>query len=211
MLGFDATMRLLAGAGIPVCPYQITDGGAPPTMQVPGPYVVKLADLAHRTEHGAVRVRVGAEDLASACADLAALAGNLGVPPTLAIQPMLSGYAEAFIGMNAASELGPVVAFGLGGVFVEVLKRVSGRLAPLSADDALDLLGDFADLGILEGVRGGPPWDVAALVPILEAAGRLVAGGREWIESIDVNPLILTTEGILAVDGLCLVKEGQRS
>jgi acetate---CoA ligase (ADP-forming) len=211
MLGFDATMRLLADAGIPVCPYQITDGSGPRTMQFPGPYVVKLADLAHRTEHGAVRVRVGAEDLRSVCADLAALASELGVLPTLAIQPMLSGYAEAFIGMNAASELGPVVAFGPGGVFVEVLKRVSGRLAPLSADDALGLLGDFADLGILEGVRGGPPWDVAALVPILEAAGRLVAGGREWIESIDVNPLILTTEGIVAVDGLCLVKEGQRS
>jgi len=177
----------------------------------PGPYVVKLADLAHRTEHGAVRVRVAGEDLARMCAELAELATELGVPPTVAVQPMLSGYAEAFIGMNGATELGPVVAFGPGGVFVEVLKRVSGRLAPLSTDDAVDLLDDFADLGIHEGIRGGPPWDVKALVPILEAAGRLVAGGRDWIESIDINPLILTAEGVVAVDGLCLVKEDRRS
>jgi acetate---CoA ligase (ADP-forming) len=208
MLGFGPTMHLLADAGIPVCPYQLTDARAPETPRFPGPYVVKLADVAHRTEHGAVRVRVAGEGLAAVCADLAALAAELGAPPTIAIQPMLDGYAEAFIGMNAVTELGPVVAFGPGGVFVDVLKRVSGRLAPLSSDDALDLLGEFADLGILEGVRGGPPWDVKALVPILEAAGRLVAGGREWIESIDVNPLILTSEGIFAVDGLCLVSEG---
>jgi acetate---CoA ligase (ADP-forming) len=211
MLGFDATMQLLSAAGIPICPYQLTDGGAAEMPRFPGPYVVKLADLAHRTEHGAVRVRVAGEDLGRVCAELAALAAELGVPPTVAVQPMLSGYAEAFIGMNGATELGPVVAFGPGGVFVEVLRRVSGRLAPLSAADAVDLLDDFADLGIHEGIRGGPPWDVKALVPILEAAGRLVAGGREWIESIDINPLILTAEGIVAVDGLCLVNEGRRS
>lgn len=211
MLGFDATMQLLSAAGIPVCPYQLTDGGAAEVPRFPGPYVVKLADLAHRTEHGAVRVRVAGEDLARMCAELAELATELGVPPTVAVQPMLSGYAEAFIGMNGATELGPVVAFGPGGVFVEVLKRVSGRLAPLSAHDAVDLLDDFADLGIHEGIRGGPPWDVKALVPILVAAGRLVAGGRDWIESIDINPLILTAEGVVAVDGLCLVKEDRRS
>jgi acyl-CoA synthetase (NDP forming) len=111
--------------------------------------------------------------------------------------------------MNGATELGPVVAFGPGGVFVEILRRVSGRLAPLSGDDARELLADFADLGILEGVRGGPPWDTKALVSILEAAGRLVAGGRAWVDSIDVNPLILTPEGVVAVDGLCLVREAR--
>jgi acyl-CoA synthetase (NDP forming) len=210
MLGFGATMQLLSAAGIPVCPYQLTDGAIPETLAFPGPYVVKLADVAHRTEHGAVRVRVADEDLAATCRELAALADELEAPRTLAIQPMLNGYAEAFIGMNGATELGPVVAFGPGGVFVEVLRRVSGRLAPLSGDDARELLADFADLGILEGLRGGPPWDAKALVSILEAAGRLVAGGRDWIDSIDVNPLILTPEGVVAVDGLCLVREARR-
>jgi acetate---CoA ligase (ADP-forming) len=203
MIGFDATMQLLAAAGIPICRYQLTDGAPPRALEFPGPYAVKLAQVPHRTEHGAVRIRVAEEDLASVCHELVAIAAELGVPRTLAIQPMLDAYAEAFIGMNGSTELGPVVAFGPGGVLVEVLKRISGRLAPLSQDDAWSILDDFADLGILNGFRGGPAWDREALVSILEAAGRLVAGGRQWIESIDVNPLMLTPAGIMAVDASC--------
>jgi acetate---CoA ligase (ADP-forming) len=77
------------------------------------------------------------------------------------------------------------------------------RLAPLSEDDARGILDDFADLGMLNGVRGGVAWDRNALVGILEAEGRLVAGGRWWIESIDINPLMLTPAGVLAVDASC--------
>ena len=70
---------------------------------------------------------------------------------------MIEADGEAFIGIRGHSELGPVVAFGLGGVFVEVLGRVSGRLAPFTAADAGEMLAEFDDLGVLAGLAAGCP------------------------------------------------------
>jgi hypothetical protein len=120
---------------------------------------------------------------------------------------MIEGDGEAFIGIRASSELGPVVAFGLGGIFVEVLGRVSGRLAPMTLADAAELLADFDDLQVLDGLRGRPAWDRDALAGILVAAGSLAASGRDWINTFDINPLVHGPDGFAAVDGLCLLRE----
>jgi acyl-CoA synthetase (NDP forming) len=208
MLSFAATMELLRSAGIPVAPWHLVpaDGaiGAPPFE---GPYVVKLADVAHRTEHGAVRVGVPGDGLAAAVAELRDLAARDGLPAAVAVQPMVVGHGEAFVGIQAGGELGPVVAFGLGGVFVEVMKRVGGRMAPMSEQDAAELIDEFTDTGVIDGFRGAPAWDRGPLADLLVAASRLAAGGRDWIASIDVNPVIVTADGPLAVDGLCLVRD----
>ena len=98
------------------------------------------------------------------------------------------------------------MAFGLGGVFVEVLGRVSGRLAPFTGADAAELIAEFDDLGVLSGVRGRRPWDREALAGILVQAGQLAAAGREWIDTFDINPLIFDGGGFVAVDGLCLLR-----
>lgn len=207
MLPFAATMRLLSSAGIPVAPFRLLAPDDPASdPPFPGPYVVKLADVAHRTEHDAVRLRVAPQDISRAVAELREIAVADGLPGTVALQPMLAGHGEAFVGLRGHSELGPVVAFGLGGVFVEALKRVGGRMAPMSAADADELIDEFDDLGVLTGLRGAPPWDRSALVRVLQAAGRLAAGGRNWIDSIDINPLVMTVDGAVAVDGLCLVQ-----
>jgi acyl-CoA synthetase (NDP forming) len=209
MLTFSATMELLSAAGISVAPYQLVEDGRDWEGPVfGGPYVVKLADVAHRTDHGAVQVTVSDREVAAAIARLRALAADHGLPPLVAIQPMLSGHGEAFIGIQGSSELGPLVVFGIGGVFVEALREVRGRLAPLTEQDAGDLLDEFAATGMIDGFRGGQPWDRPALVAALVSAGRLGAGGRAWIESIDINPLIITPGGPVAVDGLCLLRAG---
>jgi acetate---CoA ligase (ADP-forming) len=207
MLPFAATMDLLASAGIPVAPYHLVPGDAP-VGPVPfeGPYVVKLADVSHRTEHGAVRLAVPADGITTAVHQLRALAATDNLPELIAIQPMLKADGEAFIGIRGQSELGPVVAFGLGGVFVEVFGRVSGRLAPFTAADAAELIAEFDDLGVLDGLRGKPPWDRDALAAILVNAGRLAAEGRDWIDTFDINPLVHSPDGFAAVDGLCLLK-----
>src|SRR5579875_1190914 len=207
MLPFAAAMDLLRHAGIPVAPYHLVASPADARgVPFPGPYVVKLADVAHRTEHGAVRLAVPAEGLAAAVAELCALAGRNGLPGLVAVQPMIEGQGEAFIGIRGRSELGPVVVFGLGGVFVEVFGRVSGRLAPLTPADAAELIAEFDDLGVLSGVRGKRPWDREALTAILVNAGRLAACGRDWIETFDINPLVHGPGGLVAVDALCLVR-----
>jgi acetate---CoA ligase (ADP-forming) len=209
MLPFAATMALLAEHGIPVAPYHLV-GPAADAAQIqppfPGPYVAKLADVAHRTEHQAVRLRVGAGGLAEAVADLRAIADRDGLPAAVAIQPMLEASGEALLGIQGESELGPLVVLGLGGVFTEVLNRVGGRMAPFTSAVARDLIEEFADLEVMHGFRGQPGWDLDALAGILVAAGQLAARGREWIATLDVNPLVYGPAGFLAVDALLLLR-----
>jgi acyl-CoA synthetase (NDP forming) len=209
MLPFAATMDLLDAAGIAVAPYHLVPGDASVIGRPPfaGPFVVKLADVGHRTEHDAVRLNVDEDGLLAAIDELRAIASSDGLPSLVSVQPMLRGHGEAFVGIQGNSELGPVVAFGLGGIFVEVMKKVGGRMAPMTEQDAADLVGEFGDSGVLDGFRGAPAWDRDALVRTLVAASRLAAAGRGWIESIDINPMIVTAHGPVAVDGLCLVRD----
>ncbi|MDQ7908551.1 acetate--CoA ligase family protein [Phytohabitans sp. ZYX-F-186] len=206
MLPFAAAMELLRGAGIPVAPYYLVPEDAA-TAEVPfaGPYVVKLADVGHRTEHGAVRLHVEPADLPAAVKELREIADGHGLSPLTAVQPMVAGAGEAFIGIQGAGELGPLVVFGLGGVLVEALGRVGGRMAPFTRDDARELIDEFAPVKVMHGFRGQPPWDLDALAGILVAAGRLAAGGAGWLASLDINPLIWSADGFVAVDALCLV------
>ena len=210
MLPFDATMALLAEHGIPVAPYHLVGPEADAGRVRPpfaGPYVVKLADVAHRTEHDAVRLRVGADGLAAAVAELRGIAARDHLAASVAIQPMLQASGEALLGIQGESELGPLVVLGLGGVFVEVLNRVGGRMAPFTTEVARELIEEFADLKVMHGFRGRPGWDLDALAGILVAAGQLAARGREWIATLDINPLIYGPDGFGAVDALLLLRD----
>ena len=208
MLPFAVAMDILQSSGIPTAPYHLIpvrgELSSPPFA---GPYVVKLADVAHRTEHNAVRLNVDAEKLGTAVDEIRAIACAHGLSPLIAVQPVISGHGEAFIGIKGESELGPVAAFGIGGVFVEVMGRVGGRMAPMTAEDAAELIDEFNDTGVLDGFRGSQAWDRRALSVVLVAASRLAAAGRGWIESMDINPLIITDHGPVAVDGLCLLRQ----
>jgi hypothetical protein len=148
---------------------------------------------------------VSPDDLEVAVADLRKIAVTDGLSDLVVVQPRLSGSGEVFLGLTGSTELGPVLAFGLGGVFIEVMKRVSGRVAPFSLVDAEELIAEFDDLGIVDGFRGGRPWNRAQLAQILLNAGDLLAGARQWIQSMDINPLIVTDEGFVAVDCVCFV------
>ena len=205
ILSFVDTMTLLAGAGVPVAQYQVVRADDAIRVSFAGPYVVKLADLAHRSEHDAVRAGVSADRLDEVVDELRALANENSLPNAVVIQEQVVSSGEAFIGVRGTSELGPVVAFGLGGVFVEILKRISGRLAPLSMDDAAELISEFDDLDVINGARGQPAWNREQLAQILAAVGELAAAGSDWIDTLDINPLIYGPRGFVAVDGLCLL------
>jgi acyl-CoA synthetase (NDP forming) len=209
MLSFGATMDLMAGAGIPVAPYHLVGGGDDTTaLTVPfdGPYVVKLADVPHRTELGAVRLDVSADALATVVTQLRGLALRELLPPSVVVQPQVPLDAEAFVGVQAEGGLGPLVVCGVGGILVELLGRVAGRLAPLSPAEADALLEELADTGVFEGHRGGRPWDREGLREILVAAGRLARATAPWLKTLDINPLGLGPDGFVALDGLCLVE-----
>ncbi len=209
MLPFADTMALLAGHGIPVAPYLIVpDGADAPAGPIPfaGPYVVKLADVAHRTEHDAVRLNVTPEGIPAAIAELRSIAAADNLATPVAIQPMISFTGEALLGVQGESELGPMVVFGLGGIFAEALRKVGGRMAPFGLPEARELIEEFRDVKVLHGFRGRPAWDLEGLASILVAAGQLAAGGAEWIASLDINPLLYGPDGYQAVDALLLLR-----
>ncbi|MBV9596411.1 MAG: acetate--CoA ligase family protein [Chloroflexi bacterium] len=209
MLPFDTTMRILRQVGIPVAPYTLLDGDADAGRiehAFGEPYVVKLADVAHRSEYGAVRINVTSEALPTIVDELWQIAGAHGLSPVIAVQPMIRSTGEVFVGINGTSELGPMVVFGLGGIFVEALNRVGGRMAPFDVEEARDLIDEFRDLRVLHGFRGRPAWDLDALSRLLVSAGRLATAGRDWIASLDLNPVLYGRGGYTAVDALLLVK-----
>jgi acyl-CoA synthetase (NDP forming) len=207
MLPFRESMELLTSSGIPVAPYYfVPEDPTAASPPFPGPYVVKLADVGHRTEHGAVKLGVDGPDLPAAVKELRGIADGHGLEPLTVVQPMVAAQGEVFVGIQGASELGPLVVFGLGGILVEALGRVGGRMAPLSTAQARELVDEFADVKVMHGFRGRPAWDLDALAAILVAAGRLAVAGSDWIASLDLNPIVYGPRGFHAVDALCLIR-----
>lgn len=211
MLDFESAMHLLDSAGIPRAPFVVVakDGMAPTVLPFGFPCVVKLADVAHRTELGAVRINVGKSQLAAAIAEMRRIAQSHGASQKVAIQPMLRFHSEAFVGIKSDSELGPMVMAGVGGIFVELLQAVAGRIAPLDEGDAEDVLDELAASRVTTGFRGAPPWDRASLSAILLNASDLAVSSKAWLRSLDINPLCFGGDGFVAVDALCLVRENK--
>ena len=119
----------------------------------------------------------------------------------LLVQEMVEG-AEMLLGARTDPQFGPFIMVGLGGVFVEVLKDVALRLLPVDEKEALAMLKELKGYRVLEGVRGQPRRDIAALVRAMTGLSGLFANYRSWISDLEVNPLIVREEGkgVAAVD-----------
>lgn len=207
-LPFAQAMELLDRFGVPTAPYCTVTAGEPVEPDFAGPYAVKLADVPHRTELGAVALNVERADLGDAVARMRAIAYRHGVSDVVAVQPMTAARGELLIGIEGGSELGPMVVLGIGGILVEVLGRVGGRPAPLTPADAAALIEEFRDLRLMHGYRGSKAWHLDRLADLLVGLGNLAAACHGWIESFDVNPLLVTDDGLVAVDALCIVRDG---
>ena len=205
MLSFANSMDLLTSVGLTVAPWVVLTGGEieHPGLDALGDrLVVKLADVAHRTELDGVRVGVSRDELPATVAELRAIAERHGVPPVVAVQALVTGHAEAFGGLQTGSNLGPIALLGLGGVLVEVTKQVSGRFLPLDDTGARSLAEEV--IGVVDGLRGQKPWPIDQVTNVVLALDRLWREHGHWIESVDLNPLIVDTDGIVAVDALVL-------
>jgi acyl-CoA synthetase (NDP forming) len=208
MVSFADAMTLLSDAGIAVAPYVVLDDDVddhPGIAALGDRLVVKLADVPHRTELGAVRVGVAPSEVADVCRELRALARTHAVPGTVAIQAMVQGHGEAFIGLQGATDLGPVLLFGRGGILLELARRVGGRLLPLPSGAAETLVAEVA--GDIAGIRGQTPWPLDPLASSVRAAGRLWEATGSWLASADLNPLIVTADGAVAVDALLVAAD----
>ncbi|MFF3612904.1 acetate--CoA ligase family protein [Streptomyces sp. NPDC002580] len=170
-----------------------------------GPVVMKIVspDISHKTDAGGVIVGVeGAADVRAAFRTIVenARAYDPGARVDgVQVQELLPPGQEVIVGAVTDPTFGKVVAFGLGGVLVEVLKDVTFRLAPVNTDEALSMLDSIRAAEILRGVRGAPPVDRGALAEQILRVSELVADFPE-IAEVDLNPVIATPEGAVAAD-----------
>jgi acyl-CoA synthetase (NDP forming) len=117
------------------------------------------------------------------------------------VQEMSPPGLEVLVGMNRDPQFGPLVTFALGGIYVEILKDATFRIAPFSRDEATKMLEEIRARALLDGVRGKPPVDKKAVVDALLRIGQLVQDFPEIVE-LDINPLIVYEEeqGAIAID-----------
>jgi acetyl coenzyme A synthetase (ADP forming)-like protein len=174
------------------------------------PVVLKIvsSDILHKTEAGGVLV--GLRDAEAVEAGFTTIIDNakaynadariLGVQ----VQQMLTEGQEVIIGSVTDPTFGKIVAFGLGGVLVEVLKDVTFRLAPTTTEEALSMIDGIQAAEILRGVRGADPVDRDALAAVITGLGQLVADFPQLSE-VDLNPVLATATGATAVDVRILV------
>lgn len=161
------------------------------------------ADIAHKTELGlvALNLRDAAAVRAAAARLLDALQGRGG----LLVQRMVASRRELLAGLTRDPQFGPVVTFGLGGIFAEALADVSFRVCPLDAHDAHEMLDEIRARALLGAVRGLPAVDRDALVRILLGLARL-AQERPDVAAVDINPLVIDGASPVAVDALVVLR-----
>ncbi|NDP41257.1 MAG: CoA-binding protein [Aromatoleum sp.] len=169
------------------------------------PVVLKIVspEILHKTEAGGVLVGIkNAGEAEKGFATIMANAAKYNAKATLLgvqVQQMLAGGQEVIIGAVTDPAFGKLVAFGLGGILVEVLKDITFRLAPASRDDALSMLDGIAAAEILKGVRGADPVDRDALAAMIANVSQLVSEFPEIVE-MDLNPVFATKSGAIAAD-----------
>lgn len=113
---------------------------------------------------------------------------------------------ELLIGSTHDPMFGPILAFGLGGIYVEILKDVVFRLVPIEQEDATEMITEFKAAKILDGVRGQPPVDKTALINLLLKTSDFVDKNPE-IEELDLNPIFATDKGVSVVDARIILKD----
>lgn len=202
VLTADQALTLCAKYKIPIAPWEVVtspDAAARAAEQLGYPVALKILSpqAVHKTDIGGVVLNLSeSEAVQRAAHDLRA---RFSQPARLMVQRMVPDGLEVIIGGKRDATFGPVVMFGLGGIFTEVLGDVVFRMAPLTESDAHDMMNEIRGRALLMGVRGRPPLDRAALVRALLAVSRLLME-NERITEIDINPLIVQPSGVLAVD-----------
>lgn len=123
------------------------------------------------------------------------------------VSEMVMGGKEVIVGLTRDRTFGPMIMFGLGGIYVEVLKDVSFRIASVSKEDALSMISEIRTAALLRGARGERPVDVDALADAIARVSCLALDVPE-IQELDLNPLVVREEGVTALDARIIFSEG---
>jgi len=210
-LGEVEAKALLAEEGLPVNPtFKVEDlGEALEKADFLGyPVVLKVSSpkIVHKSDVGGVVLNIAnALELEGAYRSLEEKMKGLDPGAAFSLQPHISGGLELVVGVTTDPSFGRVIMFGLGGIWVEILKDVSFRLVPIEEGDALEMVEELRGKRLLEGFRGIPPVDKGALARFLCQVSR-VAETRK-IREMDLNPVMATRDGLVVADAR-IVMEG---
>jgi acyl-CoA synthetase (NDP forming) len=176
------------------------------------PIVAKIVslDILHKTEAKCVKVKLDSpekvkEAFNEIMANAKAYDTNARIEGIL-VSRMVDGGEEVIIGLATDPTFGKVVMFGLGGIWVEVMKDVSFRVVPLSLQDALDMIEEIKGYPLLTGIRGKAPKDIDALCDLLVQVSKLAKENGE-IAEMDLNPVFVQGKGAIIADARIILKE----
>ncbi len=210
--------KFLKQAGIPVNETKLAttpaeavslsrDMGFPVVLKILSPEIV------HKSDSGGVRLSLkNASEVRAAYREIIANAQKKYPSASVrgvSVQKMAKPGTEVIIGASKDPQFGPVIMFGLGGIFVEVLKDVSFRIIPLSRRDAMEMIEEIKGYPLLKGYRGKEPVDLPALTEILLKISRVMEENPE-IKELELNPILTYQRGALAVDARMILEEDIR-
>ena len=171
------------------------------------PVVLKIAspDILHKTDIGGVKLNLTTASDVRDAFDLMMYRATRHMPEATIwgcqVQQMVKGGKEVIIGVNRDPQLGPLLMFGLGGVYVEALKDVTFRVAPIDRREAHEMFGEIRAYSLLRGVCGERPSDLEGITDVLVRISQLVSDFPEIVE-LDINPLLVfpAGQGVLGLD-----------
>lgn len=201
---------ILVSAGVPYPDMRVAaapDEAVEAVTALGGHCVMKVlsADIRHKTDIGGVKLGVTPDSAAAAYEAIVAGAGRHAPSARLRgvlVAPMAAPGVETIIGVQNDPVFGPTVMFGLGGVFVEVFKDVSFRVAPFGRAEAMRMIRELRSLPMLQGARGAEPVDLDALAAMLSRLSCFAAANADRFESIDINPFVARADGGIALDAV---------
>ena len=201
-------MEVIQACGIPVADDQVIyrkedleqglgKTGFPAAMKVISP------EISHKSDMGGVVLHIDSLDKAKEAYERL-MSLNLGSRFGVFLQKMISGGKEIILGAKRDPSFGPVLLFGLGGIYVEVLKETSLRVAPINRSEAEEMISELKSSAILRGIRGERPLDIEAVVEMLLRLSQLMVDLPE-IEGLDINPVMVLEKGAIALDARILL------
>ncbi|HZY92410.1 MAG TPA: acetate--CoA ligase family protein, partial [Thermoplasmata archaeon] len=216
-----AARRLLEAYGIPFAQSRrVTDveAAVAAAEEVGYPVALKVAspDISHKTDVGGVALGLASgREVRAAWAQVTKSVRQHAPKARVEgfeVEQMIRGGKEVLVGVQRDPGFGPVVVFGMGGIYVEVLKDVTFRLAPIRPLSAQHMVASVKAFPLLQGVRGEPPSDLPALYEVLERVGQLAVDRPEVLE-MDINPLMVRPagQGVCAVDARVVLAPSSRS
>ncbi len=171
---------------------------------------VVCPDILHKSDAGGIKLELkNREGVELAFQEIMANASKVTTEDRVVgalVSPMISKDQECIIGMIRDPQFGPVVMFGLGGIFVEVMKDVAFRIAPLADKDIDEMIKEIKSYSILTGIRGESPKDIEAIKELLAKISDIAMDNPE-IKELDLNPVIVHEEGLSIVDSRVILEE----